>query len=340
MGREGPRMSEFTFQAIAPLLVYRNLDQQRDVICCVFACPLSGRRFNSESPMQPTREGIERVSERLQDRFWFQLRRGVLDLLSSLVGSELVRTLARDSGEGMAIGRAQLERQPRHSLQPGYPGQPGYPDHPQFQYAPGDPRQPRYSIEDVNQATLRAFDSVSFEFVHDGTKWVGREVSDSVVAEFYEQLREHPITSEQDRELTTRCLASLAGFGGLHGSEREILERFSPAGPDRRTTGPPSAAELARLGPGVAATIYMLCQTLVLADEIESSAERKGMAELRLRLGLDATTATRVEAAARRLFLEQALRKRKSLFSAEKRALAARLGLHESEIDAMLEKLP
>lgn len=299
--KEAPVESRPTFSEIKPLLRESQVDKERNVIRCVFVCPVTHRQVQAEAYIQQGSGFKDRLMDSASRSFWYELRYSVARTVSSLLPAGFMRDVVEGTAWRMA-------------------------------YA-GDDKVD--STQELEQATVEAFLSVRHEFEREGASWRSREVVTEFVTDFEKLLRENPISTRYEGEILGRALGAMAAFDGLDQAERNFLADFLPGTGDGDTR-PPSAVELAELKPEIKPTVYLLACTLTLVDQAQSTQEQDYLLQLQRDLQLDPERAKELRRASGQFIVEQVLGLNSQPTEEEIRQLAALAGLSRDEVERVM----
>lgn len=295
-------MERITFSEIAPLLVSRQVDQQSNTVHCIFACPVTSRQVSAQAYISEGSGFRDRLLDSAARSFWYEARYTVAQKICSFLPHGFLREVVQGTVWRMAYG-----------------GQDGV-----------------RSKAELDDATLKAFQSVRHEFDKNGRGWTAREVATDFVSDFERQLKKAPITTRYESEILLRVLSQMAELDGVEESERSFLARFSSAFDSAPGAGRPSRVELSELRDEVKPTVYMLAAALALADRDHSAAERSYLKSLASDLHIDNVEDERLRQAAGQFVIEECIFPGTTVSPNELAELARLSGLSPEEVERVL----
>lgn len=295
-------MERITFSDIAPLLVSRQVDKERNTVHCIFACPVTSRQVTAQAYISEGTGFGDRLLDSAARSFWYEARYAVAQKICSFLPHGFLREVVQGTAWRMAYG-----------------GQDGV-----------------RSKTELDDATLKAFETVRHEFEKNGRGWTAREVATDFVTDFERQLEKAPITTKYESEILLRVLSQMAELDGVEESERSFLIRFSSAFETAQGAGRPSRVELSELKDEVKPTVYMLAAALALADRDNSAEEQSYLKSLAGDLHIDNAEGERLRRAAGQFVIEECIFPGTTVSPNELTELARLSGLVPEEVERVL----
>lgn len=289
-----------TFQELKPLLVQREHDKDQGQVHCVFACPTTLRRVNSSAYVQQGSGIKDRVVDAVARSFWWELRGTVTRTIASFLPHGFLRNVVENAAWHLSYGSSDGV----------------------------------VTSEELNQATVDAFLSVSHEFVKEDGEWRAREVAEDFLTDFDRLVRSHPIATRYEAEVLSRVLVTVASLDGSSGLEGSFVEEF--AGQASGEATPPSQVELRELEETAKPVVYLLASALAKVDQLQSREEGAYLQKLGQDLELSSSQVDELDKAAGQFVVERSLHTRTDPTSLEVRQLAEAVGLKVEEVERVL----
>lgn len=307
-----PGMSQSTYETIQPLIA--RAEQQGATMQVTLRCPVSGHEVQASAGLRAADSMTGRMAQSAKRRLLWSVRSAITSAVRSALGYGVVGSMASAAAqEAVSTGGHNVS----------------------------------YSEDDKRDAVVRAFESVSAQFVWDDQqgRYISAQAAGDVLTGFMKQLRAAPPSTRYDRSVTARMLTEIAvADGELGDDERGFLSGFIT--PDVGTVdalaGSPrlSAAELAETAQGpVRETMLMLAWAVAVTDESLAPEEEARLGELAGGLGIGDARVAELKAHAQTYVLDQALGRayaggrRDPEAHAEAMELARRLGIDSTEAE-------
>ena len=306
-------MSQITYQTIQPLVA--SAEQQGSSMRVSFRCPVTGQVIEASGALQRSNTMGDRVAESAKRSVMYGLRNALTRSIRRALGYGIVSNVVADAARGAASGSGQASQD--------------------------------YSDDEKQAAIVRAFESVSNQFVWDGAnnRFVSVQAAGDVMTDFMRHLNSAPVNAPYDRGIAARMLTEIACADGTIGDdERQFLAGF--LAPEIGTVD--SLAQMARLSSAELAettqgppreTMLMLAWALALTDESLASDEALRLNEFASGLGISTDRAHELRAYAQIYLVDQALGRaypggrRDEQAHAEVMAMAGRLGMDPTEAE-------
>lgn len=279
-----------------------------------FRCPVSGQTVEARGHLQASNTVGSRVTKSAKRSVLYSLR------------NSLTRALRRSLGYGIA-GRVASDAA-RGAMQT-------------------SGSNVNYTDADKHAACVRAFESVSNQFVWDSqnNRYISAQSAGQVMTDFMQQLSSAPVNAPYDRGILARMLTETAcADGELADEERQFLAGFIP--PEIGTVDSLaqmqrlSTAELAETAQGATReTMFMLAWAVAFTDEDLSPQEEARIGEYAQGLGIGSDRARQLKYNAQVYLVDHALGRaypggqRNPAAHAEVMAMAARVGLDATEAE-------
>lgn len=306
-------MSQITYQMIEPLVA--STEQQGSAMHLVFRCPVTATTVEARGHLQAANTAGSRAAKSAKRSVLSGLRRSLSRALRSALGySSMAGRVAADAASGaMRTSGSGVS----------------------------------YSDADRQAATVRAFESVSNQFVWDAqnNRYISGQAAGQVMTDFMQQLSNAPVDSPYDRGVLSRMLTEVAAADGVVADkERMFLSSFIP--PEIGTVD--SLAQMSRLSSaelaetaqgGSRETMVMLSWAVAFTDEDLSPQEETRLSEYAQGLGLSGERAGQLKSYAQLYLVDHALGsaypggQRNAEAHAEVMAMAARIGLDATEAE-------
>lgn len=306
-------MSQITYDMIEPLIASSN--ESGSSMHVVFRCPVSAQTVEAR--------GLLQAANTLGNRAAESAKRSVLHGLRNA----LSRSIRRAFGYGLA-GQVATDVTRGAVSSSGGSGA-------------------SYSDTDRKQAIVRAFESVSNQFVWDSanSRYIGAQSAGQVMTDFMQQLETAPVTSPYDQGVLARMLTEIAcADGTVADEERVFLASFIPS----QVGTVDSLAGMQRLSPAELAettqgkpreTMYMLTWAVALTDEDLAPQEEARIGEFAQGLGVTSERAAQLRQFAQVYLVDHALGRaypggqRDQETHDEVMAMARRIGLDATEAE-------
>jgi len=265
--------------------IQKNIESTRQdgsVMYCVFKCPVTGNKVESQATIQEGR-GLADVAKKSVKRslFW-RLRYGVSSVVRSALGYGLAGRVAGDVAGAAVQGAMQKQG-------------------------------PSFSDDEKNAAVLQAFESVASRFNFDSKngQWISSDAAADLMTDFAVQLNNAPVSQNYDRGVLAHMLVGVAmADGQLGDEEKAFLSGFMESSKvDSLASGPPvSGADLAEVSRGpVRDTMLMIAWGLACTDKDLAESEISRLSELAKGLGIEETRAQELKAHAIKFVIDQAM---------------------------------
>lgn len=305
-------MSQITYQMIQPLVA--SADQQGSSMHVVFRCPVSGTTVEARGHLQAANTVASRATKSAKRSVLYGLRSSLTRALRGALGYGVAGRAAADAASGAMSSAGSGQS---------------------------------YSEADKQAAVVRAFESVSNQFVWDAqnNRYISGQAAGQVMTDFMQQLSSAPVASPYDRGVLARMLTEIASADGVVADqERVFLSSFIP--PEVGTVD--SLAQMSHLSPAELAetaqgasreTMYMLAWAVAFTDEDLSPQEAARMGEFAAGLGLSTERAHELQSHAQIYLVDSALGaaypggQRNAQAHAEVMAMANRIGLTATEAE-------
>ncbi|MFO0749547.1 MAG: TerB family tellurite resistance protein [Myxococcota bacterium] len=306
-------MPEPTYENITPLVAREEVSGNS--VRITFRCPVSNEEFVGTSTASETSEG--EIKKEIKRSFWRNVRWSISSMVRSMFGY----------GVGGVVGGAVVDTA----------------------LTPSAVRDMKLTSEQLKQATIDAFRSVSTRFAWDQTngRWVSARTLKDLQSEFAAIIGNANISQAWDRSALARMLAEIAAAdGALSDEERELFHSFVggngvPSLDELLERPPLSAADLEECSHEVRNEMWLIAAAMAVTDQELAPAEKALLDQWGAALGMPPADQKRGLEIAREWVVDQALEgayadgKLDKSEYANVRALAARLGVANERVDRL-----
>jgi hypothetical protein len=209
---------------------------------------------------------------------------------------------------------------------------------------------PRHSDRQIHGAVVAAFEKVAAQFRWDdaGRRWISRDAPGPGQSPFDSHVGAHPVTTDHDRRMLARMLATIVGAeGGASADERAMFVGLAP-GTDLDALiaqWAPSATELGAVTAGpVRETMVLLAWAVAVTDDQLSPREIELLDWYPAALAIPAPRAAELRATALRHVLDETAAELardgldRAAVLAEVQPLATRIGLDAAAAAASADR--
>jgi tellurite resistance protein len=305
-------MSQITYDMIEPLIASSN--ESGSSMQVVFRCPVAGQTVEARGHLQATKTMGGRAADSAKRSVVYSLRTALSRSIRRAFGYGIAGQVVSDVARGSTSSSAS---------------------------------QASYSDSDRKQAMVRAFESVSNQFVWDSAnnRYIGAQSAGQVMTDFMQQLETASVTAPYDQGVLARMLTEIAcADGTVADEERMFLASFIPA----QVGTVDSLAKMQRLSPAELAetvqgtsreTMYMLTWAVALTDEELAPQEEARIAEFATGLGVAPERAAELRRFAQVYLVDHSLGRaypggqRDQETHDEVMAMAQRIGLDATEAE-------